>query len=197
MSEFGEHKRAAGPEKAVARLRKLSVYAKSSGVNIDVAALYAENVAGGLEALAEQELGLCAGGSMDVIGVLGKVWRRETEGYCVLYYVGSATVNFMRNFRALSKSVEFHPCASAQGREGKEDGGGGGEGGREGKPSPGHDRYAAFFLRPTLAFCFVDSGSGIGVKPGSRAILFNSDSSLRMVGTIAHLCGWPSARFLW
>ena len=80
----------------------------------------------------------------------------------------SATVNFMRNFRALSKSVEFHP-------------------------SPGHDRYAAFFLRPTLAFCFVDSGSGIGVKPGSRAILFSSDSSLRMVGTIAHLCGSPAS----
>ena len=72
----------------------------------------------------------------------------------------------------------------------------GGEGGREGKPSPGHGRYAAFF-RPTLAFCFVDSGSGIGVKLGSLAILFSSDSSLRMVGTIAHLCGWPSARFLW
>ena len=27
-----------------------------------------------------------------------------------------ATVNFMRNFRALSKSVEFHPCAIAQGK---------------------------------------------------------------------------------
>ena len=27
----------------------------------------------------------------------------------------------MRNFRALSKSVEFHPCASAQGRDSKED----------------------------------------------------------------------------
>ena len=34
---------------------------------------------------------------------------------------GTATVNFMRNFRALSKSVEFHPCASAQGRDSKED----------------------------------------------------------------------------
>ena len=33
---------------------------------------------------------------------------------------GSATVNFMRNFRALSKGVEFHPCASAQGRDSKE-----------------------------------------------------------------------------
>ena len=31
--------------------------------------------------------------------------------------MGSATVNFMRNFQALSKSVEFHPCASAQGRD--------------------------------------------------------------------------------
>ena len=30
--------------------------------------------------------------------------------------VGTATVNFMRNFRALSKGVEFHPCASAQGK---------------------------------------------------------------------------------
>ena len=34
---------------------------------------------------------------------------------------GSATVNFMRNFLALSKDVAFHPCASAQGRDGKED----------------------------------------------------------------------------
>ena len=73
----------------------------------------------------------------------------------------------------------------------------GGEGGREGKPSPGHACYAAFLFRPTLAFCFVDSGSGIGMKAGSLAILFSSDNSLRMVGTIAHLCGWPSARFLW
>ena len=39
----------------------------------------------------------------------------------------------------------------------------GGEGGREGKPSPGPGHYAAFF-RPTLAFCFVDSGSGIGMQ---------------------------------
>ena len=44
---------------------------------------------------------------------------------------GSATVNFMRNFRALSKSVEFHPCASAQGRDSKRMRGCGGEGGRE------------------------------------------------------------------
>ena len=73
----------------------------------------------------------------------------------------------------------------------------GGEGGREEKPSPQHHVYAAFLLRPTLAFRFVDSGSGWGEKSGSLAILFNSDSSLRMVGTIAHLCGWPSARFLW
>ena len=39
----------------------------------------------------------------------------------IIEATGSATVNFMRNFRALSKSVEFHPCASAQGRDGKED----------------------------------------------------------------------------
>ena len=50
----------------------------------------------------------------------------------------------------------------------------GGEGGREGEPSSGPGRYAAFF-RPTLAFCFVVSGSGIGMKPGSLAILFSSD----------------------
>ena len=40
-----------------------------------------------------------------------------------------------------------------------------------------------------MAFCFVDSGSGIGMKPGSLAIRFRSDSILRMVGTIAHLLG--------
>ena len=32
---------------------------------------------------------------------------------------GSATVNFRLNFRALSKCVKFHPCAVAQGRDGK------------------------------------------------------------------------------
>ena len=37
----------------------------------------------------------------------------------IIEATGSATVNFMRNFRALSKSVEFHPCASAQGRDSK------------------------------------------------------------------------------
>ena len=56
--------------------------------------------------------------------------------------------------------------------------------------------YAVFFFRPTLASLFVDSGSGAGLKDGSLAIRFRSDSSLRMVGTMAHLCGCPSARFL-
>ena len=42
---------------------------------------------------------------------------------------GSATVNFDRSFRALSKREDSRPCASAQGRDGKEDEGGGeGEG---------------------------------------------------------------------
>ena len=44
-----------------------------------------------------------------------------------------------------------------------------------------------FFFRPALAFFFVDSGSGWGVKFGSLAIRFMSDSILRMVGTMAHL----------
>ena len=34
---------------------------------------------------------------------------------------GSATVNFDRSFRALSKREDSRPCASAQGRDGKED----------------------------------------------------------------------------
>ncbi len=34
---------------------------------------------------------------------------------------GSATVNFDRSFRALSKREDSMPCASAQGRDGKED----------------------------------------------------------------------------
>ncbi len=52
--------------------------------------------------------------------------------------------------------------------------------------SPWND-YAVFFFRPALVFFFVDSGSGLGVKFGSLAIRFKSNSSLRMVGTIAHL----------
>lgn len=130
---------------------------------------------------------------MDVAGLRGSLCISPDQRSSAMAK-RSATVNFMRNFRALSKDVAFHPCASAQGRDSKEDEGVRGEK-EEGKPSPGHGRYAAFF-RPTLAFCFADSGSGIGMKPGSLAILFSSDSSLRMVGTIAHLCGWPSARFL-
>jgi hypothetical protein len=51
-------------------------------------------------------------------------------------------------------------------------------------------------LRPTLAFFFVDSGSGVRLKFGSRATRFRSDNSFRIVGIMAHLCGWPSARFL-
>ena len=47
--------------------------------------------------------------------------RRERLRMRARLSKGSATVNFMRNLRALSKSVEFHPCASAQGRDGKED----------------------------------------------------------------------------
>ena len=34
---------------------------------------------------------------------------------------GSATVNFDRSFRALSKREDSRPCAPAQGRDGKED----------------------------------------------------------------------------
>ena len=41
---------------------------------------------------------------------------------------GSATVNFDRSFRALSKREDSRPCASAQGRDGKEDEGCEGEG---------------------------------------------------------------------
>ena len=41
---------------------------------------------------------------------------------------GSATVNFDRSFRALSKREDSRPCASAQGRDGKEDEGREGEG---------------------------------------------------------------------
>ena len=61
--------------------------------------------------------------------------------------------------------------------------------------SPG-DGYAVFFFLPTLASLFVDSGSGVGLKDGSLAIRFRSDSSLRMTGTIAYLWGCTSARFL-
>ena len=43
------------------------------------------------------------------------------------------------------------------------------------------------FLRPALALSFVDSGSGMGLKLGSRAMRLRSDSSLRIVGIIAHL----------
>ena len=72
-----------------------------------------------------------------------------------------------------------------------------GEGGKEGKPPRQVGCYAAFLFLPALALRFVDSGSGLGEKAGSLAIRFRSDNSLRMVGTIAHLCGCPSARFLW
>ena len=41
---------------------------------------------------------------------------------------GSATVDFDRSFRALSKREDSRPCASAQGRDGKEDEGARGKG---------------------------------------------------------------------
>ena len=44
------------------------------------------------------------------------------------YTEGSATVNFDRSFRALSKREDSRPCAPAQGRDGKEDEGREGEG---------------------------------------------------------------------
>ena len=74
---------------------------------------------------------------------------------------------------------------------------GGAGGRREGRETrtPRRD-YADFLFRPASAFLFVDSGSGLGTKSGSLAILFSSDSSFRMVGTMAHLWGCPSARFL-
>ena len=74
---------------------------------------------------------------------------------------------------------------------------GGAGGRREGRETrtPRRD-YADFLFRPADAFPFVDSGSGLGTKSGSLAILFSSDSSFRMVGTMAHLWGCPSARFL-
>ena len=71
-----------------------------------------------------------------------------------------------------------------------------GKGGKEEKPNPHFQYHAVFFLRPTLAFFFVDSGSGVRLKFGSRATRFRSDNSFRIVGIMAHLCGWPSARFL-
>lgn len=52
---------------------------------------------------------------------------------------GSVTVNFSRNFLALSKCPGGQSCASAQGREGKKKKGGRGEGVREGIPSPEHN----------------------------------------------------------
>ena len=63
----------------------------------------------------------------------------------------------------------------------------GGEGGRKEKPPHRWKCYATILFRPTLAFRFVDSGSGVGTNVESRAILFSSDSNLRIVGTIAHL----------
>ena len=38
-----------------------------------------------------------------------------------LWVKGSATVIFKLKFLTLSKGVDFQPCASAQGRDGKED----------------------------------------------------------------------------
>ena len=61
-----------------------------------------------------------------------------------------------------------------------------GKEGKEEKPDPHRQGHAVFFLRPALALSFVDSGSGMGLKLGSRAIRLRSDSSLRIVGIIAH-----------
>ena len=74
----------------------------------------------------------------------------------------------------------------------------GGRGKEEGKRNhlARGNGYAAFLLLPTFALRFVDSGSGLGVKSGSLAILLSSDRSFRIVGTMAHLWGCPSARFL-
>jgi hypothetical protein len=58
-----------------------------------------------------------------------------------------------------------------------------GKGGKEEKPDPHRQGHAVFFLRPALALSFVDSGSGMGLKLGSRAMRLRSDSSLRIVGT--------------
>ena len=56
--------------------------------------------------------------------------------------------------------------------------------------------HAAFLFLVAMALRFVDSGSDLGVKSGSLAILLSSDRSFRIVGTMAHLWGCPSARFL-
>ena len=71
-----------------------------------------------------------------------------------------------------------------------------GEGGRKEKPAPSRFGHAVFFFLVAMALHFVDSGSGLGVKPVFLAILLSSDRSFRIVGTMAHLWGCPSARFL-
>ena len=71
------------PKKIIENLKKLHVMAKSMGVNIDVAALYAKNVAGGLEALVEQAFSAYTTKDHPIV-VLGRVWRRETDAYCVV-----------------------------------------------------------------------------------------------------------------
>ena len=51
------------PEKAVKKLKKLDLFARASGAKIDVAALYAENMANGLVGKVSQELGVHSGDS--------------------------------------------------------------------------------------------------------------------------------------
>lgn len=66
------------PEKAIAKLKKLDVFARASGAKIDVAALYAENMANGLEGKVSQELGVHAVGD-SFMNELGKSYRGETQ----------------------------------------------------------------------------------------------------------------------
>ena len=68
--------------------------------------------------------------------------------------------------------------------------------GREEKPSPQHHVYATFFFRPALAFFFVDSGSGWGVKFGSLAIRFRSDKTPKRTSFCRYFVGCNSARHL-
>ena len=52
-----------------------------------------------------------------------------------------------------------------------------GKGGKEEKPDPHRQGHAVFFLRPALALSFVDSGSGMGLKLGSRAMRLASGTA--------------------
>ena len=74
---------------------------------------------------------------------------------------GSATVNFMRNFLALSKDVAFHPCASAQGRDSKEDEGVRGRR-KKGRETISRARALRSFLSSDIGILFRRLGLGIG-----------------------------------